>query len=77
MLWCELAAIRRVRRPPVRRRYLDGSCPLRTVSGGYYDLTTPNPDHFARVDAMINIAASYNIVILLDSFETGGWIIDL
>ena len=41
---------------------------------GYYDLTTPNPEYFARVDQMISIAASYNIVILLDSLETGGWL---
>lgn len=52
----------------------DGIKPFtESLPGGYYDLTTPNPAYCARVDQMISIAASYNIVILLDSFETGGW----
>src|SRR5262249_642082 len=52
----------------------DGILPFTgTLPSGYYDLTTPNPDYFARVDAMLGIAASYNMVVLLDSFETGGW----
>jgi chitodextrinase len=38
------------------------------------DMTTPNPAYFQRLDDMINLAASHGITILLDSFDTGGWL---
>jgi hypothetical protein len=44
-----------------------------TLSGGQFDLATPNETYFTRVDAMLNLAAKYNIVALLDPTETGGW----
>ena len=37
------------------------------------DISTPNEAYFSRVDQMINIAASNGITVLLDAFETGGW----
>ena len=48
----------------------DGIAPF-TVAG---DLSTPNSAYFARADAMINLAASYGMVVLLDPIETGGWL---
>ena len=48
----------------------DGIAPF-TVAG---DLSTPNPAYFARADAMINLAASYGMTVLLDPIETGGWL---
>ena len=72
-LWCDLLVDTYVGGRSDGSTY-DGVLPFTgTLPGGDYDLTTPNPDYFARVDAMIEIAASYNIVILLDSFETSGW----
>jgi hypothetical protein len=54
---------------------LDNICPFTgKLSNGTYDITTPNPAYLARVDTLVNIAASKGIVILLDSLETGGWI---
>ena len=38
------------------------------------DLSTPNPAYFARVDAMIRLAAKARIVVFLDPIETGGWL---
>ncbi|MGB8887735.1 MAG: choice-of-anchor tandem repeat GloVer-containing protein [Candidatus Korobacteraceae bacterium] len=72
-LWCELLINQYVGGRPDGSTY-DGIEPFTgTLPDGYYDLTTPNPEYFARVDQMISIASSYNIVILLDSLETGGW----
>ncbi len=72
-LWCELLVNTYVGGRADGGTY-DGILPFTsTLPSVYYDLTTPNPPYFARVDAMINLAASYNMVILLDSAETGGW----
>ena len=38
------------------------------------DLSTPNEAYFARVDRMIQLAAQYGLVVLLDPAETGGWL---
>jgi hypothetical protein len=38
------------------------------------DLSTPNPQYFARVDAMIRLAGRYGMVVFLDPIETGGWL---
>ena len=39
-----------------------------------YDLATPNPEFFQRVDDMINLAAQYDQLVVLDPIETGGWL---
>lgn len=38
------------------------------------DLSTPNATYFAQVDAMLSLAAQFNIVVFLDPIETGGWL---
>ena len=38
------------------------------------DLSTPNETYFTQVDAMLNLAAQYGIVVFLDPIETGGWL---
>ena len=48
----------------------DGIEPFRTSD----DLSTPNPPYFARVDAVIRMAARYGIAVFLDPIETGGWL---
>ena len=53
----------------------DGIKPFTTgdsVDG--YDLATPNPEFFQRVDDMINLAAQYEQLVVLDPIETGGWL---
>lgn len=47
----------------------DGIIPFTTPG----DMATPNETYFARVDDMVNLAASYGITVLMDTFETGGW----
>lgn len=36
-----------------------------------YDISTPNPDYWSRVDSYIKTAETYGITILLDTCETG------
>jgi hypothetical protein len=48
----------------------DGVAPFTTP----YDLSTPNPAYFQRVDAMLNLAAKHGITVFLDPAETGGWL---
>lgn len=48
----------------------DGILPFTTPG----DLSTPNPAYFARVDAMLRLAAKYDITVFLDPIETGGWL---
>ena len=60
----------------------DGLVPFVTPDGGavtadQYDITQPNETYFARVDAMVEIAAQYGIVVFLDPIETGGWLATL
>lgn len=38
------------------------------------DLSTPNPQYFARVDSMLRLANLYGMVVFLDPIETGGWL---
>jgi hypothetical protein len=53
----------------------DGIAPFTaTLAGGTYDLSRPNPPYFDRAADMLNIAASYGQVVLLDPIETGGWL---
>jgi hypothetical protein len=51
-------------------RTYDGIAPF--TSAG--NLSTPNPAYFARVDAMIRLAAKHNLAVFLDPIETGGWL---
>lgn len=45
----------------------DGTQPFTTgTTYATYDLSTPNPAYFAEVDAMINLAKTYNLVVLLN-----------
>ena len=37
------------------------------------DLASPNPDYFARMDTMVEIAARHGITLLLDPAETGSF----
>ncbi len=56
----------------------DGVAPFTSGSSpSDYDLSTPNSDYFSRVDAMVNLAATYNLVVFLDPIETGGWLLTL
>jgi hypothetical protein len=48
----------------------DGTPPFTTPG----DLSTPNPNYFAKVDAMLNLAAQYGMVVFLGPIETGGWL---
>jgi hypothetical protein len=49
---------------------VDGIKPFTTPG----DLSTPNPAYFARVDAMLRLAARAGMVVFLDPIETGGWL---
>jgi hypothetical protein len=60
----------------------DGLVPFVTADGGAvtadrYDITQPSEPYFARVDAMIELAAQYGVVVFLDPIETGGWLATL
>ena len=48
----------------------DGIPPFTTPG----DLSTPNEAYFSRVDRMIQLAAEYGFVVILDPAETGGWL---
>jgi hypothetical protein len=39
-----------------------------------YDISTPNPSYWSIVDNMLSTAATYNLVVLLNPAETGGWL---
>jgi hypothetical protein len=48
----------------------DGVRPFTRVG----NLATPNPRYFARVDAVLRLAAHYGFLVYLDPIETGGWL---
>jgi hypothetical protein len=48
----------------------DGVNPFNTVG----DISTPNETYFARADAIISLAASYNMLVILNPLDTGGWL---
>src|SRR6476646_5699034 len=53
----------------------DGISPFTGVTALFGpDLTTPNEDYFARVDSILNLAAQYGFLVILDPAETGGWL---
>jgi hypothetical protein len=47
----------------------DGIGPFNTPG----DLSTPNPDYFTRMDAMVNLAAAHGLTLLVDPAETGSF----
>ena len=51
--------------------FTSGSSPLN------YDLSTPNSVYFSRVDSMLTLASTNNLVVFLDPIETGGWLVTL
>ena len=56
----------------------DGVAPFTSGSDpSSYDLSTPNSAYFSRVDNMLNLAATHNLVVFLDPIETGGWLVTL
>jgi len=48
------------------------------VSGGtdytYYDLTKPNEAYFSRLDHIVTLAASHDILVFIDPMDTNGWL---
>jgi hypothetical protein len=38
-----------------------------------YDITKPNSAYFARIVAMVNLAAQYNMAVILNVYENYGW----
>jgi hypothetical protein len=60
---------------PANAQLLNGILPFtNTISGGYYDLTTPNPSYFSYLDTLIKVAATNGLEVELDPIETGGWL---
>jgi uncharacterized repeat protein (TIGR03803 family) len=56
----------------------DGVIPFtKGSSPSNYDLSTPNSTYFAKLDALVRLAASYGLVVVLDPIETGGWLVTL
>jgi hypothetical protein len=56
----------------------DGTRPFTSgTDPSNYDLSTPNPAYFAELDALVNLAATYHLAVLLDPIETGGWLVTL
>lgn len=53
----------------------DGIAPFTSGSApSNYDLSTPNPAYFARLDALVSMAAADGFLVFLDPIETGGWL---
>jgi PKD repeat protein len=44
-----------------------------TLSGSYYDLTTPNPAYWSNVDYVVAQAASNGVQCFLTPLDQGGW----
>jgi hypothetical protein len=64
---------------PVDGSTYDGIHPFTGyVSGGtdtaHYDLTKPNEAYFTRVDQMLTLAASHDMVVFINPIETGQWL---
>lgn len=56
----------------------DGTPPFTSgTNPSNYDLSTPNPAYFAELDALINLASSDHLAVVLDPIETGGWLVTL
>jgi hypothetical protein len=44
-----------------------------TLTGGYYDLTTPNPAYWSHVDYIVLTAATYGLQCVFTPLDQGGW----
>ncbi len=56
----------------------DGTPPFTSgTDPSNYDLSTPNPAYFAELDALVNLAATNHLAVVLDPIETGGWLVTL
>lgn len=50
----------------------DGITPFTSgANQSNYDISTPNPDYWSRIDKYVNTAKDYGITILFDTWETG------
>jgi hypothetical protein len=53
----------------------DGLAPFTTGNTlPTYDLSTPHEAYFARADRMLQLAAKYGFLVILDPAETGSWL---
>ncbi|MGC1293976.1 MAG: DUF4038 domain-containing protein [Alloacidobacterium sp.] len=53
----------------------DGIQPFTSGTGpSNYDLSTPSPAYFSRIDDMVNLAGESGLTVFLDPIETGGWL---
>src|SRR6266480_1876352 len=53
----------------------DGIAPFtRGINLSTYDLSAPNEAYFARADRMLQLAAKYGFLVILDPAETGSWL---
>jgi len=44
-----------------------------TLTGGYYDLTTPNPAYWSHLDYVVQTAATYGLQCVFTPLDQGGW----
>jgi len=55
-------------------RDVNGNNPFTsTLPGGYYDLTTPNPAYWSRVDYIVQTAAANGLQCVFTPLDQGGW----
>jgi Protein of unknown function (DUF4038)/Putative collagen-binding domain of a collagenase/Fibronectin type III domain len=55
-------------------RDINGNNPFTdTLSGGYYDLTTPNPAYWSNVDYTVQTAATNGLQCMFTPLDQGGW----
>jgi hypothetical protein len=53
---------------------VNGNNPFtKTLTGGYYDLTTPNPAYWSHVDYIVQIAATHGLQCMFTPLDQGGW----
>src|SRR6266480_3585872 len=46
---------------------------MRTLTGGYYDLTTPDPVYWSRVDYVVQTATTNGLQCVFTPLDQGGW----
>ncbi len=46
---------------------------LSTLTGGYYDLTTPKPAYWSHVDYIVKTAAAHGLQCVFTPLDKGGW----
>jgi Protein of unknown function (DUF4038)/Putative collagen-binding domain of a collagenase len=53
---------------------VNGNDPFtRTLTGGYYDLTTPDPAYWSHVDYVVQTAATNGLQCVFTPLDQGGW----